>query len=359
MADIGAPRSDHGGPRSTPVDLRSDTVTRPTPAMREAMASADVGDDVYGEDPTVNELEAEVAAMFGHEAAVFVPSGTMGNLVALRLLCQEGEELICDADAHIVSYEGGAAAAHGGIQTRTPIAPRGLLSAGLIEPQLRVAGYHAVPTTALAVEQTHNRGGGAVYPMSTLRELRALADAHSLTMHCDGARIWNAHVATGVALAEYGALFDTLSVCLSKGLGAPVGSLVVMRDGSRADRARDVRHRLGGAMRQAGVLAAAGLHALRHHMARLADDHARARRLAEGIAEVAPGVADPAAVETNIVVLDLADAALDTAGLAKACADEGVLVSSLAPRRVRLVTHLDVDDEDISHALAVIRSALT
>ncbi|HWC35726.1 MAG TPA: GntG family PLP-dependent aldolase [Mycobacteriales bacterium] len=340
------------------VDLRSDTVTRPTAAMREAMAAAAVGDDVYGEDPTINELESEVAAMFGHEAAVFVPSGTMGNLVSLRLLCGEGEELICDADAHIVSYEAGAAAAHGGIQTRTPIVDRGLLSAEVVAPQLRVAGYHAVPTTALAVEQTHNRGGGSVYPIETLRELRTLADTHAVTMHCDGARIWNAHIASGVRLADYGALFDTMSVCLSKGLGAPVGSLVVMRDGTRAERARDVRHRLGGAMRQAGVLAAAGLYAVRHQLARLADDHARARRLAEGVAAIAPGVVDPAAVETNIVVLELADAAVDAAGLAAACAAADVLVSTLAPRRVRLVTHLDVGDEGVERALAAIRGAL-
>jgi threonine aldolase len=340
------------------VDLRSDTVTRPTAAMREAMAQAAVGDDVYGEDPTINELEAEVAALFGHGAAVFVPSGTMGNLVSLRLLCQHGEELICDADAHIVSYEAGAAAAHGGIQTRTPIVPRGLLSREVVEPQIRVDGYHAVPTTALAVEQTHNRGGGAVYPIETLRELRSLADRYAITLHCDGARIWNAHVASGVALSEYGALFDTMSVCLSKGLGAPVGSLVVMRDEARAERARDVRHRLGGAMRQAGVLAAAGLHAVRNHIERLAEDHARARRLAEGIAEVAPGVTDPAATETNIVYLDLADSPVDSAGLAAACAADGVLVSVLAPRRVRLVTHLDVDDGGIDRALRAISGVL-
>jgi threonine aldolase len=340
------------------VDLRSDTVTRPSDAMREAMARAAVGDDVYGEDPTINELETEVAAMFGHGAAVFVPSGTMGNLVSLRLLCAPGEELICDADAHIVSYEAGAAAAHGGIQTRTPIVPRGLLSAAVVEPQIRVDGYHAVPTTALAVEQTHNRGGGAVYPMQTLQELRALADRFALTLHCDGARIWNAHVASGVALSDYGALFDTMSVCLSKGLGAPVGSLVLMRDAARAEKARDVRHRLGGAMRQAGVLAAAGLYAVRNHIERLSEDHVRARRLAEGIAEVAPGVTDPGETETNIVYLELANAAIDSAGLAAACAEAGVLVSVLAPRRVRLVTHLDVDDAGIDRALAAIRAAL-
>jgi threonine aldolase len=350
--------ADIGGGRSNAVDLRSDTVTHPTAAMRKAMARAAVGDDVYGEDPTINELEAEVAAMFGHGAAVFVPSGTMGNLVSLRVLCGPGEELICDADAHIVSYEAGAAAAHGGIQTRTPIVPRGLLSAAVVEPQIRVDGYHAVPTTALAVEQTHNRGGGAVYPIGTLRDLRSLADRYDITLHCDGARIWNAHVASGVALSDYGALFDTMSVCLSKGLGAPVGSLVLMRDERRAEQAREVRHRLGGAMRQAGILAAAGLHAVRNHIERLADDHDRARRLAECIAEAAPGVTDPEATETNIVYLDLTEAPVDSAGLAAACAADGVLVSVLAPRRVRLVTHLDVDDAGIDRALTAISKAL-
>jgi threonine aldolase len=340
------------------VDLRSDTVTRPTGAMRAAMAQAEVGDDVYGEDPSINALEAEVAALFGHQAAMFVPSGTMGNLISLRLLCEPGQELICDADAHIVSYEAGAAAVHGGIQTRTPVAPRGLLSAELIESQIRTAGYHAVPTTALAVEQTHNRGGGAIYPLEQLKDLRALADAHSLPIHCDGARIWNAHVASGVSLEEYGALFETMSVCLSKGLGAPVGSLVVMKDGALADQARDLRHRLGGAMRQAGVLAAGGLHAVRHHVARLADDHARAQRLAHAVAAVAPAVVDPASVESNIVVLDLATAPVDTARLEQLCQAAGVAVSALAPRRVRLVTHLDIDDEGLDRAIAVICDAV-
>ncbi|HWA66331.1 MAG TPA: GntG family PLP-dependent aldolase [Mycobacteriales bacterium] len=351
MGDIGAGRSDT-------VDLRSDTVTRPSRQMREAMAAAEVGDDVYGEDPSIAALEAEVAAMFGHGAAVFVPSGTMGNLISLRLLCGEGDELICDADSHIVSYEAGAAAALGGIQTRTPIVSRGLLSREVVEPQLRAAGYHAVPTTAVAVEQTHNRGGGAIYPLQTLRDLRALVDERALTLHCDGARIWNAHVATGVPLADYGALFDTMSVCLSKGLGAPVGSLVLMRDAHLESRARDLRHRLGGAMRQAGVLAAAGSYALRNNIARLAEDHARARRLAEGIAEAAPGVTDPAETETNMVVLDLADGSVDGAGLAAACKEAGVLVSVVGPQRVRLLTHLDVDDEGVDRAQRVIAGVL-
>jgi len=341
------------------VDLRSDTVTRPTAAMREAMAQAEVGDDVYGEDPSINALEAEVAARFGHDAAVFVPSGTMGNLIALRVLCEPGEELLCDADAHIVTYEAGAAAAYGGIQTRTMVVPRGLLSAADIEPQIRAAGYHAVATRAVAVEQTHNRGGGAVYPIETLKEIRALADQHGLSIHCDGARIWNAHVASGIGLAEYGSLFDTMSVCLSKGLGAPVGSVVVMKDAGRAEAARELRHRLGGAMRQAGVLAAAGRYALTHHLDRMADDHARAQRLVDGIAAVAPDVVDRNAVETNMVVLDLSSAAVDTAALDAACRSKGVLISALGPRRVRLVTHLDVDDDGIERALDAITATLT
>jgi threonine aldolase len=341
------------------VDLRSDTVTRPTAAMREAMARAEVGDDVYGEDPSINALEAEVAAIFGHGAAVFVPSGTMGNLISLRLLCGEGDELICDADAHIVSYEAGAAAAHGGIQTRTPIVPRGLLTAAVVEPQLRSAGYHAVPTTAISVEQTHNRGGGAVYPIAQLKELRALVDDRGLSLHCDGARIWNAHVASGVSLADYGALFDTMSVCLSKGLGAPVGSLVLMRDGSLADRARELRHRLGGAMRQAGILAAAGSYAVNNNIARLADDHVRARRLAEGIAEAVEGVVDVEATETNMVVLDLTETRLDALLLSQICEAGGVLVSTVGPRRVRLLTHLDIDDEGVDRARETIKGALT
>jgi threonine aldolase len=340
------------------VDLRSDTVTRPDAAMRQAMADAEVGDDVYGEDPSITELERETAAMFGHSAAVFVPSGTMGNQIALRLVCPAADEILCDADAHVVSYEGGGAAQHGGIQTRTIVAPRGLLTREQLEPQIRPEGYHTVPTRAVAVEQTHNRGGGAIYPLEQLKDLRALTSAYGLQLHCDGARIWNAHVASGVALAEYGGLFDTMSVCLSKGLGAPVGSVVLMADASLEPTARAIRRRLGGGMRQAGVLAAAGLYALRHNMKRLVDDHARAQRLATSLAEAVPGIVDPASVETNIVPLDLAVTALDSATLAAHCRASGVLVSAVGPRRVRLVTHLDVDDAGIDRALDVLRPAL-
>lgn len=339
------------------MDLRSDTVTKPTESMRAAMAGAEVGDDVYGEDPSVVALEEEVASRFGHQAAVFVPSGTMGNQIGLRLVVPPAGELICDADAHIVSYEAGGAAAHGGIQTRTLVSSRGLLDPVQVAAQLRPDDYHLVPTAAVAVEQTHNRGGGAVYPLDTLRELRSLTAGAGVSLHCDGARIWNASVATGVALATYGGLFDTLSVCLSKGLGAPVGSLVVC-SADRADHARVLRRRLGGAMRQAGVLAAAGRHALAHHLDRLADDHARARRLAERIADAAPQVVDPSAVETNVVVLDLTKAAIDAPRLAAAAHADGVLISVVGRHRARLLTHLDVDDAAVERAVTVLSRLL-
>ena len=339
------------------VDLRSDTLTRPTDGMRKAMAAAEVGDDVYGEDPSVNALEDEVAGRLAHEAAVFVPSGTMGNLIAMRLVVPPGEELLCDADAHVVTYEAGGAAQLGGIQTRTIVSARGRLEPADVSAQIRPVGYHAVATRAVAVEQTHNRGGGAVYPLATLTELRAITAAAGIALHMDGARIWNASVATGVPLAAYGGLADTLSVCLSKGLGAPVGSLVVCT-AEQAATARLLRRRLGGAMRQAGVLAAAGRYALAHHLDRLADDHARARRLAERIADAAPAVADPAAVETNIVSLDLTKAAYDGPTLAARARADGVLVSVLGPQRARLVTHLDLDDAGIDRAAEVISRLL-
>ncbi|SDZ06783.1 L-threonine aldolase [Micromonospora pattaloongensis] len=333
------------------VDLRSDTVTKPTPAMREAMAGAEVGDDVYGEDPTVTALEAEVAALFGHEAALFAPTGSMANQIALQLLVPPASELLCDADAHVVTYEIGAAAAIGGISSRTWPAVGAEIDPEVVAGMIRPDGYFAVPTRAIAVEQTHNRGGGGVIPLATLRQLRGVADDAGVALHCDGARIWHAHVADRVPLAEYGALFDTLSVCLSKGLGAPVGSLVV-GSAEKIERARWIRKRMGGGMRQVGVLAAAGRYALRHHIERLADDHARAARLAEALAPF--GVVDSAAVRTNIVPLDLTKAPLDAAGLGAAARAEGVLVSVLGPRTARLVTHLDLDDAAIDRAIEVL-----
>ncbi|MDG4796512.1 GntG family PLP-dependent aldolase [Micromonospora sp. WMMD1082] len=336
------------------ADLRSDTVTRPTDGMRQAMATAEVGDDVYGEDPTVNALEAEVAAVFGHEAALFCPSGSMANQIALQLLVPPGAELLCDADAHVVTYEMGAAAAYGGITSRTWPAVGAELDPDMVAGMIRPDGYWAVPTRAIAVEQTHNRGGGGVIPLDTLRELRRVADAEQLALHCDGARIWHAHVADEVPLATYGALFDTLSVCLSKGLGAPVGSLVV-GTAERIGRARMIRKRMGGGLRQAGILAAAGRYALAHHVDRLAADHAKAARLAEAIA---PFGVLAAPVRTNLVPLDLTKAPLDAPALAAAARAEGVLISVLGPRTARLVTHLDVTDAAIDHAAATLTHIL-
>ncbi|RIV38420.1 low specificity L-threonine aldolase [Micromonospora radicis] len=336
------------------VDLRSDTVTRPTAGMRAAMAAAEVGDDVYGEDPTVNALEAEVAALFGHEAALFCPTGSMANQIALQLVVPPGAELLCDADAHVVTYEMGAAAAYGAITSRTWPAVGADVDPDVVAGMIRPDGYWAVTTRAIAVEQTHNRGGGGVIPLGTLRRLRQIADAAQLALHCDGARIWHAHVADGVSLVEYGSLFDTLSVCLSKGLGAPVGSLVV-GSAERIERARVVRKRMGGGMRQAGVLAAAGRYALAHHVDRLADDHAKAARLAEAIAPYGV-LAGP--VRTNLVPLDLTKAALDAHSLAAAARAEGVLVSVLGPRTARLVTHMDVTDTAVDRAGTVLAGIL-
>ena len=337
-----------------PIDLRSDTVTRPTAGMREAMAAAEVGDDVYGEDPTVNALEAEVAALFGHEAALFCPTGSMANQVALQLLVPPGGELLCDADAHVITYEMGAAAAYGGITSRTWPAVGADVDPDVVAGMIRPDGYWAVPTRAIAVEQTHNRSGGGVIPLDTLRQLRRVADEAQVALHCDGARIWHAHVADGVPLASYGALFDTLSVCLSKGLGAPVGSLVVGA-ADKIERARVIRKRMGGGMRQAGVLAAAGRYALAHHIDRLAADHAKAARLAEAIA---PFGVLAAPVRTNLVPLDLTKASLDAHSLAAAARAEGVLISVLGPRTARLVTHMDVTDAAIDQAATTLTQTL-
>ena len=334
------------------IDLRSDTVTRPSPAMRRAMAEAEVGDDVYAEDPTVARLEASVAELLGKEAAMFVPSGTMANQIGMQLLVAPGQELLADSDAHVVSHEVGAAAALGGISTRTWPTRKGHLDVDTVEQFLRLGvGYHTVSTTTIAVENTHNRGGGTAVPIEKLRRLRALADTHGLRLHLDGARLWNAHVKDGTPLAEYGALFDTVSVCLSKGLGAPVGSLLCCsRD--HLDRARLLRKRMGGGMRQVGILAAAGEFAVRNNIDRLADDHARARRLAEALAPY--GVTDPNRVQTNIVLLEVPG----IADLAAAAAEQDVLISVMGADFGRLLTHLDVDDDDVDRAIAVLTGLL-
>jgi threonine aldolase len=326
------------------VDLRSDTLTQPTPSMREAMARAEVGDDVYGEDPTVLALEERLAELFGHEAALFTPTGSMANLLAVRTLVGPGQEILCESRAHIVRAELGAHAAYTGVTMRTWIEPRGQIDLpaiqGLFAPDM---GPFFVPTKAISIENTHNFAGGAVLPLSDLRALREYADQAGAAIHLDGARIWNAHVATGVPLADYGRIADVMAVCLSKGLGAPVGSAVIGSADAIAE-SRVWRKRMGGGMRQVGILAAAGLHALEHHLDRLADDHENARLLAEAV-----GV-DPETVDTNIVAFSH-DRAADLVAAARA---EGVLIATVGPQTVRMVTHLDVSAQDAESAAQVL-----
>ena len=332
----------------TLIDLRSDTVTRPTEAMRAAMASAEVGDDVYGEDPTVRALEERVAGLFGKEAALFTPTGSMANVLAVRSVVGVGEEVLCESSAHIARAELGAHGAFTGLTMRTWTGPRGGLDLDAVRtlyaPDM---GPFFVPTKAISIENTHNFGGGTVLPLADIEALRAFADSVGVAVHLDGARLWNAHVATGVPLATYGGLVDVLAVCLSKGLGAPVGSLLVGSAAAVAE-ARVWRKRLGGGMRQVGVLAAAGLHALDHHIERLADDHEHARLLASACD------IDPASVDSNIVVIDVPDAA----AVVTAARDAGVLVSAVGPRTVRLVTHLDVSAEQARDAAVVLGKVL-
>jgi threonine aldolase len=323
--------------------------------MRAAMANAEVGDDVFGDDPTVIALEAEVAALFGHEAALFAPSGSMANQIALQLLVPPAGELLAGADAHVVTYEMGAAAALGGISTRTWPSAGAAIDVDQIAGMIRPAGFPSLVTRAIAVEQTHNLGGGGVISLPALLDLRAAADAAGVSLHCDGARIWHAHVADGVPLATYGTVFDTLAVCLSKGLGAPVGSLIV-GSARRIAQARLIRKRMGGGMRQVGILAAAGRYALRTNIERLAEDHARAQRLAGALERF--GVVEAANVRTNLVPIDLSKNALDAPGLVAQAAERGVLIAAMLPRTARVVTHLDVDDNGLDQAISVLSDLL-
>ncbi len=330
------------------IDLRSDTLTLPTDEMRAAMAAAPVGDDVYGEDPTINALEERVADLLGHEAGLFCASGSLANLLGVRLLVEPGQEVVCDEQAHIARAEMGAHAAVHGLTMRTYGSVRGRVDideiAAIVAPN---AGPHLVSTTAVTVENTHNFGGGTVQDIAQLSAVAALCQEHGLGFHLDGARLWNAHVASGVALSEYGRLCDTVSVSFSKGLGAPVGSMLVSST-ERIAQARVWRKRLGGGMRQAGILAAGAAYALDHHLERLADDHAAARAFAEAVAERAPDAVEVGSVETNIVVLDTGTRTAAT--VAAAATEQGVRVSALGPRMIRAVTHLDVSTADCATA---------
>ena len=326
------------------VDLRSDTLTRPVPAMRTAMAEAEVGDDVYGEDPTVAALERRVADLLGHEAGLFMPSGSLANQIGMRLHVAPGEEVLADSLAHVLRAEMGAGAVFSGITSRSWPSERGLLDpAGPLSLVTTGVGPYQVETSLVVLENTHNFGGGTVQPIDAIREVRAATLAVDVAMHLDGARLWNAHVASGVSLRDYGTQFDTVSVCLSKGLGAPVGSVLVGSAEQMAE-ARIWRKRYGAGMRQVGILAAAGLYALDHHVERLADDHARAARFAAACAEAAPAAIDAATVETNIVVLDVAQVGWQAPEFVAALLEQGVRTYAVGPGRVRAVWHLDVDE---------------
>ena len=331
----------------TTIDLRSDTVTRPGPAMRAAMAAAEVGDDVYGEDPTVNALQEAAARRVGKEAALFVPSGTMANQAAIRVLTAHGDLMLASEGAHVLRYESGAAAALSGVQIAT-IGRAGVFDADDVRRALTPPDHHHPPCTLVAVENTHNTSGGRVFPWDVLREVAAFARERGLRLHLDGARLFNAEVASGIPAARWAEPFDTVSFCFSKGLGAPVGS-VVCGSAATVDRLHRVRKMLGGGMRQAGILAAAALHALEHNVARLADDHANAARFARGLVELGLGV-DPLP-ETNIVLFG----APDRPDFAARLRESGVLVNSVSPGRFRAVTHLDVSSEDVDEALSLIR----
>lgn len=340
------------------IDLRSDTVTKPSAGMREAMAKAEVGDDVYGEDPTINSLEERVAKLFGKEAALFCPSGSLANQLSIRMLVAPGEELITETNSHIVRAELGAGAAFSGITTRTWLAPRGLLSA---DDALNIArpdsGPYLVSTTAIAVENTHNFGGGTVQSIDEIKKLRQESEKLGIKLHLDGARIWNAHIASGVEFIEYGKYFDTVSVCLSKGLGAPVGSLMLSTK-ERVAKARQWRKRYGGGMRQAGILAAAGHYALDNNLPLLKVDHVRAKSIASAIASVAPKVIDPATVDTNIVGLELDSLKISASELSSQLKEKGVLASALGPKYLRLVTHLDLTDGDVEEVNQILPQLL-
>jgi threonine aldolase len=334
------------------ADLRSDTMTAPTPAMRAAMAAAVVGDDVWGEDPTVRQLEQEVAALLGKQAAVFVPSGTMANQIAIHLHCRPGDELICEERSHVYVNEGGGIARWSGTQVKPLAAADGFPSPAQVEAAVRADDVHYPHSRLLVIENTHNSAGGRCAAPARVQALAAAAKQRGMAVHCDGARLLNAAVALGCRAAELVAPLDSTTLCLSKGLGAPVGSLLA-GDAAFVVQARRARKAFGGGMRQAGVLAAAGLIALHEGPALLAVDHARAKRLARGLAELAWARVVVANVETNIVMLETN---VDLSALLAHLASHGVLASKFGPQRLRFVLHRDVDDAGVEQCLAACRA---
>jgi threonine aldolase len=339
------------------IDLRSDTVTQPTADMRRAMFAAAGGDDVFAEDPTINALQEKAARLLDKEDTVFVASGTMANQLSIKAHTQPGDEVIIEAGAHAMNFEGGAGAVLSGVQFFGVPGSRGIIDAAQVEAAIRVDDVHFPVSRLIVIENTHNRGGGSVFPLGKIQQIRELATRRGLRMHMDGARLWNACVATGISPAAYAAPFDSVSVCLSKGLGCPVGSLVL---GSKdfIKRVRRFRKMVGGGWRQAGFLAAAGIYALDHHIDRLQEDHRKALKLAQGLAKIKNVVINPAEVETNILFFDVSRVERTAQEVAAAAKAKGVLLHPTAKTRIRCVTHLDVSFEDIDRALGVVEAVM-
>jgi threonine aldolase len=339
------------------VDLRSDTVTKPSPDMRRAMAEAEVGDDVFHEDPSVNRLEEMVAALYGKEAALYVASGTMANQIAIRAQTHHGDEIIMERTSHPFNSEAGALAALAGVQVNLIDGHHGIMDVEQIRAVVRTPNVHHAPTALICLENTHNRGGGSIWPLDTIRAIREFARSVSVPMHLDGARLMNACVATGLTPKDYARYFDSCTLCLSKGLGAPVGSLVM---GSKEfiAKAHRFRKQFGGGMRQAGILAAAGIYALEHNVERLAEDHLNAKRLARGIAEIDGLDIDVNTVETNILYFGVRQSGLTVPILVERLKAEGVLMLGTGLNNIRAVTHLDVSKEGIDRAVEVLRKVV-
>ncbi len=340
------------------IDLRSDTVTRPTPEMRRAMAEAEVGDDVFGDDPTVNELQELAADLLGKEAGLFVPTGSMGNQVCLGALARPGDEVVCESGAHFLHYEGGSIAAHLGLVARPLPGANGVISEAQVSAAIRPGSEHNPRTAVVAIENTHNSAGGRIFPLETARAISATCRERGVAVHLDGARLFNAQAATGTPASEWAACADTVTFCFSKGLGAPIGSMVVSTRDVIAE-ARRLRKRLGGGMRQVGVIAAAARVALTSGVDRLVEDHANARRLADGIAELSPDAVDFAAVETNMVYVNLAAFGVSGPRVMEEMRNEGVITLALSEDTMRLVTHRDVSAEDVETSLKAFRKVLS
>lgn len=337
------------------IDLRSDTVTKPSPEMRKVMASAEVGDDVFGDDPTVNLLQEKVAALVGKEAALFVPSGTMANLICILTHTRPGDEVIMEKESHTFNYEVGGAAALAGIQINTLIGERGILDKKQVEQAIRTPNVHIPQTSLICLENTHNRGGGSIYPLNNISEISALAKARGLKMHLDGARLFNACVETGISIRDYAQYFDSLTFCFSKGLGAPVGSIIA---GSKEFivRAHRFRKMLGGGMRQVGILAAAALYALKHNVERLRQDHQHAKMLAAAIEKIDGFSIKPDYVETNIIVFDVSNSGKSVAEVLRKLKEQGVLMVDFGAAMVRAVTSLEVNRADIEQTIEIIKN---